>query len=430
MEKTINFSLMGVKIGVVGLGTAGITFISELKRYKKKNSIEIVAFEERGPKIFHPCSIPEAVEGRVEPEKLLEPLPFKDIRVEGKAVEIEPISKTIQYIKNDGKTEKEKFDFIFVATGGETPLPKSEKSLKSTKYEDVLEIKRRLEKSRKVAVVGSGILGLEMASAISKHTQVEIFEMGQKILPNFLSDTLSDFLYQKITETNKKVSFNFGTKVDNPDELDSDFVLFCVGFKPNTISLHKIYVDDFMRLKHEDGKGVYQDVFSAGDCVEDKNIPYVAPRAAEQARIAAKNILAIINGNEPQEKYQKIISPCILKAFGFEIGKVGKIQEKESGKEQNTLSFTLDIKIMPFSEDRMKVFLKVDNDGNIIEAQAISNFRSEVRHFLDIFYICIKKGIKIDELRRFELSYQPEICKFPDPITSIAEVISRRLERL
>ncbi len=424
---------MSVKIAVLGLGTAGITFITEMRRLKANLRCDITLFEKRGAKIFHPCSIPEAIEGKINPENLIEPINLKDIKViQAEVLEVDPEKREISFLK-DGRAEKMKFDFIFIATGGETPIPKNEKFsnkvFKATKYEDVIEIKKRLQNAKNISIIGAGILGVELASALSSHTSTEVFEMGDQILPKFLKKDLSqklfEYIQKKIVEEKKHpVKFHFGQKVENPQNLDSDFVIFSVGFIPNNPLPHKISVDEYMRIRNGSNGMPYDYIFAAGDCIEDFDVPRVAPIAAEQARVAARNMFSIIQGKEPSEKYEKMVAPCLIKAFGFEIGKVALIN-----KPEKISTFTLDLKVLPFSDnDRMAVSVEVDDKGNIIDVQGFSNLRSEIRHLLDIFYICIKKKVKIDEIRRFELSYQPEVCKFPDPITSIAEFVSRKIK--
>jgi NADH dehydrogenase FAD-containing subunit len=106
---------MKIKVAVLGLGTAGITFITELRRLKANLSCDITLFEKRGAKIFHPCSIPEAVEGKINPENLIEPINLKDIKVvQAEVLEVEPEKREISFLKNGG-VEKMSFDFIFIS---------------------------------------------------------------------------------------------------------------------------------------------------------------------------------------------------------------------------------------------------------------------------------------------------------------------------
>ncbi len=413
-----------MRIAVLGLGTAGLTFISEARRIKI--NAEIVAFEKRGRSVFHPCSIPEALDGRIPPEFLLEPLPVNMKIVKGEVKEVDPFSKTVTF-ESDGSIGKEKFDFIFVGTGGDTVLPFRDPRLcKATKYEDVVRIKEKLVDAGKIAVVGAGVLGLEIASSLSKYKTVHVYELAKNILPGFLDEMLSQELKEKIELENKNVIFNLGVKVDNPQDIDADLVIFCVGFVANDPLPFHIKVDEFMRVYNPDTLEIFDNIFAAGDCIEyEYKVPRVAPVAAEQARVSARNIKSMIEIGKPVEKYDNsFFPPCILKAFGYEIGRVGKLKNPD---RKDTEKFVLDIRILPFADEKLKVAIEVDKDGFVQDVQGISRLRSEVRHLLDIFYIAIKRSIKIDQIRRFELSYQPEICKFPDPITSIAEIVSRRI---
>ncbi len=430
MTKTKNRA----KIGVIGLGTAGITFISELKRLKAE--VEITAFEKRGRSVFHPCSIPEAIEGKIHLENLIDAFPFHDVKVKGEAKKVLPDTKEVEF--EDGK--REKFDFIFIGTGGETPVEVTEKVLKATKYEDAELIRKKLEggEVKKVVIVGAGILGLELASAIansqvaSHKPEVEVFELGDQVLPGFLRKELAELVEEKAKSYG--VKFRFGAEVKNPEELDADLVIVCVGFKAVSLLPFPVKVNKRMQVIDGDGK-TFEYIFASGDCIheivsEDREphktrkirVPRVAPIAAEQARVSARNIKMMLEGSPPSEEYSEIVAPCILKAFDLEIGKTALIT-----KPEKTKSFFVGVKVLPFQEEKLHTFFEVSEKGEILEVQGICTLRSEVRHLLDISYICMRKGIGIGEIRRFELSYQPEICRFPDPITSLAEVISRRL---
>lgn len=407
-----------MKIGVIGLGTGGITFISEIRRLRIP--CELFLFEKRGLKVFHPCSIPEAVEGKIAIHQLVEPFASSGIKFLGEAKYVDPYELSVVF-ENNGSVGKAFFDFIFIATGGDVFLP-SEKSnfFKATKYEDVERIKQRLPYAKKIGIVGAGILGLELASAISEYpVEIEIFEAKDQILPDLIDKELSEKLIKKIER--KNIVFHFGKFVS---ELDGfDIVIFCTGFRPISPLPFEIRVDEHMRVMDLKIGKPFDRVFAAGDCISyDFRIPRVATIAAEQARVAARNIRMIMEGKNPEEKYDLIVAPVLVKAFGYEIGKVGAIR-----KPKNLEKFSIDLKVLPFDERKLYICAELDKNGMIYEIQAFCDLRSEVRHLIDISFISMKKNITVAELRRFELSYQPEVCKFPDPVTSFAEFVSRRL---
>ncbi|MCS7213666.1 MAG: NAD(P)/FAD-dependent oxidoreductase [Candidatus Calescibacterium sp.] len=410
-----------MRIGVIGLGTAGITFISEIRRLKVP--CEIFLFEKRGLSVFHPCSIPEAIEGKIKTEQLIEPFGTYQIKFIGEAKHVDPYKLSVSYEKN-GTMDQIEFDFLFIATGGEIKIPyQSPKIFKATKYEDVLNIKNNIPYSKRIGIVGAGILGLELASALCNYPiEIEVFEAKDQILPDLLEKNLAEKLMQKISL--KNIKFHFGKFINEPPDLD--LLIFCTGFKPVSPMNFEIRVDDFMRVIDVSNQKPFERIFAAGDCISyDIKIPRVAPIAAEQARVSARNIKKILEGKEPDEKYELIIPPVLIKAFGYEIGKTARIH-----KPQNIQKLSVEMKVLPFDDRKLSIFTEVDNSGLIQEIQAFCELRSEVRHLLDISYISMKKKISLSEIRRFELSYQPEVCKFPDPITSFAEFITRRLNIL
>lgn len=405
-----------MKVGVIGLGTGGITFISEIRRLRVP--CEIFLFEKRGLKVFHPCSIPEALEGKIELQSLIEPFGLSGITFMGQAREVDPYSLSVGF-ENNGSIGRVSLDFVFVATGGDVVLP-SKNFFKATKYDDVERIKQLLPGAKRIGIVGAGILGLELASALSVYPiQIEIFEAKDHILPELIDRGLSEKLLKKIDR--KNVFFNFGRFVN--DISGFDIVIFCTGFKPVSPLPFEIRVDEYMRVIDPRSGKPFDRIFAAGDCITyDFKIPRVATIAAEQARIAARNIKMIVQGNQPEEKYELFVAPVLVKAFSYEVGKVGRIH-----KPSDLQKFYLDLKVLPFDERKIHIYAELDKNGIIYELQAFCDLRSEVRHIIDISYISMKKMISVSDIRRFELSYQPEVCKFPDPVTSFAEFVSRRL---
>lgn len=412
-----------MRIGVVGLGTAGVTFISEVRRIGIP--CELFLFEKRGLSVFHPCSIPEVIEGKIDASHLVEPFGMSSwVKFFGEAKEIDPYTLEISYDR-DGERGKVKVDFIFVATGGDIFVPKaSDRCLKVTKYEDVIRLRNVLREVRSVGVVGAGVLGLEMASAfLNLSLRVEIFEAKEQILPDFLDKNLADRFQRDVI--GERVRIHFGRIIeDMPGGFD--LLVFCTGFRPVSPLPFEIRVDEQMRVIDPRSGRVFGTIFAAGDCVSyDRRIPRVASVAAEQGRVAARNIAGIISGGEPGERYEPIIPPVVLKAFGYEVGKVARLNKRADSRR-----FHVSLRVLPFDDKKIHTVVEVDSEGYVQEVQAFCELRSEVRHLLDLSYVAIKRGIRVDEMRRFELAYQPEICRFPDPVTSLAEFVSRRLNLL
>ena len=98
---------------------------------------------------------------------------------------------------------KEYYDDLVIATGtsprkiqSDVENPKNIYYLRS--IDDVLEIKNKVNNAKKVAIIGGGFIGLEVAAIINKlGLDVTIIEMADRILERVTSQKISNF-YTKV----------------------------------------------------------------------------------------------------------------------------------------------------------------------------------------------------------------------------------------
>lgn len=180
-----------------------------------------------------------------------------------------------------------------------------------TSSADFLELE---EMPRRVLFVGGGYISMEFAHAVAQSgSEVTIVEQGPRILDAFDAD-----LVEQLTAWSRKqsISFQFNAEVtqierrgeefvvtyacngknDKEDSVACDLVVHGAGRTPELdgLELDKanieagkrgIAVDEFLRSPTN------PDVYAAGDCAAT-GAPQLTPVANEDARVAAKNILA------------------------------------------------------------------------------------------------------------------------------------------
>ncbi|WP_271629759.1 NAD(P)/FAD-dependent oxidoreductase [Caldicellulosiruptor sp. DIB 104C] len=206
-------------------------------------------------------------------------------------------------------------------------------------YEDLLRLKEIIPRVPEVAIIGAGLLGLELASTLEGKS-VFLIEIAERLLPKQL-DEVGALLFEEEIKR-KGININFDSKVEkiekinnklviflsNNKEILSDIVIFSAGVVPNTD-----FVNDKRILSSRKGIGVnarmqtsIEDVFACGDVAYLNNQnPGTWTFAVESGKVVGKNILG------QNIEYQRKPIPYFLKAFGMEIVSAGNIIDvKES----------------------------------------------------------------------------------------------------
>lgn len=166
-----------------------------------------------------------------------------------------------------------------------------------TKEGDVFKILDLARVSKRAAVIGGGLLGLEVAKAL-KDTLMEqqLDRTASELLKKDLEEMGIHVLLERDTREILGDRKAEGVRFSDGDELSADFVVIATGIKPNAdvginsgLRVNKgIVVDDYMETSASD-------VYAVGECVEHrgKTFGLVAP-IMEQVRVCAHNL---IHGN-------------------------------------------------------------------------------------------------------------------------------------
>ncbi|MCL2579944.1 MAG: FAD-dependent oxidoreductase [Oscillospiraceae bacterium] len=211
--------------------------------------------------------------------------------------------------------------YLLICTGSEPVIPPIKGIEAAMQSRDILAL---TEIPRTLAVIGGGVIGLEMASLFnSAGSKVTVYEMTDKVAGPFDRE-ISDAL-QKVYEK-KGVAFKLGTAVGDVAALGVEKTLCCVGRKPAitgfglealSIPVQKgaVLTDEFMKT------GV-PGVFAAGDVNGKYMLAHTAYREAE---VAVNNIL----GRRDMMEYHAIPTVIYTNPEAAGIG-----HTLESAKEQ------------------------------------------------------------------------------------------------
>ena len=311
---------------IIGAGQSAIQCISTLKKEGYSGSITLVGEEEHLPYQRPPLS-----KGFLEDSVNKERLYFKKLefftenKVQlylGLSAEKLEIDNQKVYLSDNSELE---FDKLVFATGSRVrylDFPGSE--LKSIFYlrdlDDAEAIKKDLETSENLVIIGAGYIGLEAAAiAAKKNKIVTIIEMADRVMNRTVDPQISEyylnlhksygvkFHFNTSLETINKVSDSLEVVCSDGTEVKADSVLIGAGVVPNIELAEEagIYCDNGI-IVDEFGQTNFKNIYACGDCTNhpnkilNKNLRLESVHnAMEQAKTVASSVM-----NNPMEYNQ------------------------------------------------------------------------------------------------------------------------------
>ncbi len=207
---------------------------------------------------------------------------------------------------------------------------------------DAQQLQARRIRSRRVVVIGGGLLGLEAARAMRRqHTDVVVIEHTSHLMNRQLDGESSELLREHIMglgvhvllkESVKEIVGGYqvkGVHLRSGKVIECDTVIISTGIKPNIdlardaqLSVGRgVRVNDFMQTTDPC-------IYAVGECAEHRDHVYglVAP-GIEQAEVAAHCILG------GQSRYNGSIAATKLKVVNMSIFSMGMVNKEDSSRD-------------------------------------------------------------------------------------------------
>lgn len=335
----------------------------------------------------------------------------------------------------DGKRFEQRYDRLILATGSVPVLPRWEgrdlENIQQVKlFQDAQAVIEKLkdEAIRRVAVVGAGYIGVELAEAFQRcGKEVTLIDQAPTCVSSNFDAPFSERMAENLSSHGIHLAFGetverfegkdgkVASVVTDKGTHEADLVCVCVGFRPNTelfrdkgfatLGNGALLVDHHQETSK---KGVYAigDCSSCFDNAEDGEAAYIAlaTNAVRSGIVAGHNAAGTaIDGIGVQGSSGICIFDLKMVATGLTEAEALRL-----GYDAKTSDFT-DVQKATFIEtENPEVTIRVVFDGTtrkVLGAQMASTY--DMSAGIHMFSLAIQEGITIDRLALLDIFFLP-----------------------
>lgn len=448
---------MAERLVVIGGDAGGMAAASQARR--QQPYMEIVALERGRWTSYSACGIPYLVAGDVtDVDRLVARTPeqFRDqhridvrMRHEAMAIDLDARKVEVRDHSRD-RTLTLGFDLLHVATGARPIRPdlpgidRPEIHGVQT-LDDGIHLLDHARKGRceRVAIVGGGYIGIEMAEAfIRRGTQVTLIE-GEDQVMRTLDPDMAAPVAQALRSFG--VDVRLGTMVEGFGEgvvettagpIPADLVVLGLGVTPNsqlaadagvrTGVRGAIRVD---RRQRTSAEGVY----AAGDCAESHHLitqrqihVALGTVANKQGRVAG------INLGGGYATFPGVVGTAITKVCRLEVARTG-VNEEEAQRagfryEAVTIDSTTRAGYFPETKPITIKLLAEHATRRVIGAQIVGEEGAAKR--IDVLATVITAGMTVDDVIDLDLAYAPPFSGVWDAVHIAARKGAQALDQV
>ena len=442
-----------MRIIIIGGIAAGMSAAAKLRRTDRE--AEVVVYEKSSYISFGACGLPYYVGGNFDNvDRMLARTPEKvretgiDVKIEHEVLSVNTQNKTIE-VKNlqSGEVFTDNYDKLMIATGAATvipPIKNIENAYTLRSLEDGEKLKERMqdENIKKIAVIGAGFIGLEVADVAKElNKEVCVFNSGNRILENVLDKEVTEILEENLREQGVELYFNSlvksletcsdKTKVITDDNgVEVDLVVLAAGVRPNTAFLKETGIEMLENgaiVIDDQGRTSIEDIYSAGDCatvyhlVKQKQV-YIplATNANKLGRIVGSNL------GGKCEQFQGTLGSSCIKLLGMEAGATG-ITEADAKKMNLNYktTFITDKNHTDYYPGQEKISVKLIYDAEtkvILGGQVVG--KTDAVQRTNVLATAIFTKLTTEQLGMLDLCYAPPFARTWD-VLNIAGNVSK-----
>lgn len=429
---------------VVGGDAAGMTAASHVRRALPE--AEVVVFEQGPFTSFSACGIPYLVAGEVDDhERLVARSPDAHrrngitVHLRHRVTGVDPSGRSVSVTDLlTGTPRTEPYDALLIATGASPRVPPipgvREFGMTVQTLDQGVALRDRLVARgvERVAVLGTGYIGLEIAEAlVQRGLQATLLDKSPQVMATLDADMavhvqramegfgITVLLDCDITAVERDGHRCTGL-VTSAGRIEADVVVVATGTKPNIglaegagITIGEsgaIAVDGRMRTS---AGGVW----AAGDCVESTHLLTGAPvniqlgtHANKQGKVAGLDIAAALGGEvQGAAEFPGVVGTAVTKLCAWEVGRTG-LTEREAraaaiGYRAVTFTGSARSGYMPDPGTVHVKMLAREGSGAVLGVQLVGT--GNVAKRIDVAATWCHLGVTVQQAQFFDLSYAP-----------------------
>ena len=371
------------RLVVVGNGMAGARAVEEVLALGGAEQFDITMFGDEPYGNYNRILLSNILSGiQDSTEIFINPLSWYEenditLHAGARVVEIDRASRMV--LAANGV--KAHYDRLLISTGSRAFIPPIKGATDEARQlrpgvfgfrtiDDCNGIMETAKRSRKAAVIGGGLLGLEAARGLMNHgCEVHVIHLGKHLMDAQLDTTGGAILRKSMEQMGINIHLGKSTSeilldeggtvrglaFKDGDTLDCDMVVISAGIRPNAEIGHSagltveraIVVDNHMRSVDD------MNVYVVGECAQHRGKVYglVAP-LWEQAKVFAEHI----TGHDTTAAYNGSKLATKLKVMGVELASMGITEPSEETDE-----------VIQFTETRRGTYKKlIVRDGRLV----------------------------------------------------------------
>ncbi|KDB00382.1 NADH oxidase Nox [Apilactobacillus kunkeei EFB6] len=423
-----------MKVIVIGCTHAGTFAVKQI--LKEHPDAEVTVYERNDNISFLSCGIALYLDGKVkDPQGLFysNPKELSDLGANVKMLHsvksVDTDAKTIEVENLDSHDVfTDKYDKLVMTTGSRPVLPPIEgrdnKNVFFCKnWHDAQILFEKAKNHKRIAVVGAGYIGAELAEAFSNHGhETTLINSDSHVLSKYFDKKFTDKIEELYTDHNVKLELGVRVqKFSGDDELTlstgdhdikADMAILCVGFQPNTELLTgKVdMMDNGAIITNEYMQSSNPDIFAAGDSAAvhfnpsetNEYIP-LATNAVRQGILVGKNI------EKPTTKYMGTQSSSGLQIYDYAIVSTGMTVGMAERKGMKASSVVVEDNYRPeFMPTTEKVLMELVYDPStrrILGGSLMSRY--DISQSANTLSVLIQNKNTIDDLAMVDMLFQP-----------------------
>lgn len=449
------------KIVVVGTNHAGTAAIKTmLSNYGEAN--EIVTFDQNSNISFLGCGMALWIGEQIDGPEGLFYSDKEQLESMGAKVYMNSPVLNIDYDKKevtalvDGKEHVESYEKLILATGSQPIIPpikgveiqEGSREFKATLenlqfvklYQNSEEVIEKLAKPgiNRVAVVGAGYIGVELAEAFQRiGKEVTLVDVVDTCMGGYYDRDFTDMMSKNLEDHGIRLAFGQAVQavegdgkverlVTDKETFDVDMVILAVGFRPNT-ELGAGKLDTFRNgawVVDKKQETSVKDVYAIGDCAtiwdnsrDDINYIALASNAVRTGIVAAHNACGTeLEGAGVQGSNG-------ISIYGLNMVSTGLTLEKAKQAGYNAVETGFNDLQKPefIKHNNHEVAIKIvyDKDSRVIlGCQMVSH--EDVSMGIHMFSLAIQEKVTIEKLALTDIFFLPHFNKPYNYITMAA----------